>query len=384
MPDEYPGNFTSEIRICFLNLIIMKKTNRHRTCVKICFVIGQFFLFTCLLMISCKKTNDGTSSSGSGTNGTNGNLTVLAGNGTDGFVDGSATAAEFSGPEKIALDGSGNLYVADYSNNRIRKVSPAGDVTTLAGSGTGGTADGTGANAQFTQPRSVAVDAAGNVFVCDYNNEDIRKITPAGIVTTIAGQGFAGYQDGMGTSAAFDAPTGIVVDPSDNLFVTDLSNARIRKITSDGLVSTFAGDGGDGYSDGTGTAAEFNLPKGIALDASGNLYITDSGGERIRKISPAGVVTTVAGDGQDGSVDGPAAKAEFYDPGDIVVDNSGNLYVADVANDAIRKITAAGVVSTIVSDSDGISPVGLAIDATGSTLYISDGEHNQILKMKLK
>ena len=362
----------------------MKEIISYPTRIKNFLLIGKFIALTLFLLVSCKKTNDGTSSSGSGTTGTNGSFTVLAGNGTDGFADGPAAAAEFSGPEKIALDGSGNLYVADYSNNRIRKVSPTGDVTTLAGSGTGGKADGTGVNAQFTQPRSVAVDATGNVFVCDYNNEDIRKITPAGVVTTIAGQGFAGYQDGMGTSAAFNAPTGIVVDPADNLFVTDLSNGRIRKITTNGLVSTFAGDGGDGYSDGTGTAAEFNLPKGIAIDASGNLYITDSGSDRIRKISPAGVVTTVAGDGQDGSADGPAAKAEFYDPGDIVIDNSGNLYVADVANDAIRKITPAGVVSTIISDSNGISPVGLAIDATGSILYISDGEHNQILKMKLK
>lgn len=362
----------------------MKRINRYRACIKNCFVFGRFIALYCFLMISCKKTNDGTSSSGSGTTGTIGSFTVLAGNGKEGFADGPASSAEFSVPEKIALDDSGNLYVADYSNNRIRKISPTGDVSTLAGSGTSGTDDGTGANARFTQPRSVAVDPAGNVFVCDYNNEDIRKITPAGVVTTIAGQGFAGYQDGMGTGAAFDAPTGIVADASGNLFVTDLSNGRIRKITANGLVSTFAGNGGDGYSDGTGTAAEFNLPKGIAIDASGNLYITDSGSNRIRKITPAGVVTTVAGDGQDGNADGPAAKAEFYDPGDIVVDNSGNLYVADVANDAIRKITPDGVVSTIISDSNGISPVGLAIDATGSTLYISDEEHNQILKMKLK
>jgi len=362
----------------------MKEINNYPTRFKNFLLIVKFITLSVFLMISCKKTNDVTSSSGSGSAGTSGNISVLAGNGTEGFADGPASSAEFSGPEKIALDGSGNLYVADYSNNRIRKITPAGDVSTLAGSGIGGTNDGTGINAQFTQPRSVAVDGAGNVFVCDYNNEDIRKITPAGVVTTIAGQGFAGYQDGTGTNAAFDAPTGIVVDPSDNLFITDLSNSRIRKITSNGVVSTFAGNGGDGYSDGTGTAAEFNLPKGIAIDASGNLYITDSGSDRVRKISPAGVVTTIAGDGKDGNSDGPAAKAEFYDPGDIVVDNSGTLYIADVANDAIRKITLSGVVSTILSDSDGISPVGLAIDATGSTLYISDSEHNQILKMKLK
>jgi sugar lactone lactonase YvrE len=362
----------------------MERKNGYLAGMKNYLLIGQCIVLLSCLMFSCKKTNDGSSSSGSGSTGANGSFSVFAGNGTDGFVDGAASSAEFSGPEKIAIDGMGNLYVADYSNNRIRKISPAGDVSTLAGNGTSGAADGTGSDAEFTQPRSVAVDATGNVFVCDYNNEDIRKITPAGVVTTVAGQGYAGYQDGQGTSAAFDAPTGIVVDPSGNLFITDLSNGRIRKITSSGLVSTFAGSGGDGYLDGTGTAAEFNLPKGIAIDASGNLYITDSGSNRVRKITPAGVVTTVAGDGNDGETDGPAAKAEFYDPGDIVVDNSGNLYIADVANNSIRKITSAGIVSTIVSDSDGISPVGLAIDPSGSTLYISDGEHNQILKMKLK
>jgi len=246
------------------------------------------------------------------------------------------TTARFNEPRAVAVDSDGNLYVADYNNNRIRKITSAGVVSTLAGSGTYGHHDATGTEAQFNQPIDVAVDSSGNVYVADTSN--IRKITPEGVVSTFAGDGRSGYKDATGTSAQFSIPTGVAVDSSGNVYVGDSYNQRIRKITPAGVVTTLAGSGTDGHHDAAGTEAQFNYPEGVAVDSSGNVYVADTGNHRIRKITSAGKVTTLAGSGTAGFADGAAATAQFNEPTGVAVDSSGNLYVADFWNNRIRKI----------------------------------------------
>jgi sugar lactone lactonase YvrE len=283
------------------------------------------------------------------------------------------------------VDSSGNVYVGDHNNNRIRKITPAGIVSTLAGGDTSGSADGTGAAAEFTQPSGVAVDASGTVYVIDYNDQKIRKITPAGVVTTFAGSGHAGYADGTGAATEFSDPTGIAVDGSGNIYVCDKGNQRIREISPAGVVTTIAGDGVAGYADSTNPlSAEFMDPSGIALDAAGNLYIADANNERIRKMTPAGVVSTLAGSATRGYAEGVAAVAEFGNPQDVAVDASGNVYVADVENNRVRRVTPAGTVTTYAGNGEeGVvdgpasvaefeGPEALALDSSGN-LYVADG-----------
>ena len=216
-------------------------------------------------------------------------VTTLAGNG-QGFVDGTGTAAQFSMPFAAAVDAAGNVYVADPGNNRIRKITPAGVVTTLAG-GTGGFADGTGTAAQFYNPLGVAVDAAGTVYVSDRYNDRIRKITPAGVVTTLAG-GTGGFADGAGTAAQFSSPRGVAVDAAGYVYVGDTGNGRIRKITPAGVVTTLAGTGTAGLANGAGTVAQFNNPQGLAVDAAGTVTVADSSNYQIRKITQVGVTVS--------------------------------------------------------------------------------------------
>jgi len=263
-----------------------------------------------------------------------GDVSTLAG-GDEGYADGIGTAAQFKWPKGVAVDVSGNVYVADEGNHKIRKITPAGDVSTLAGS-TSGYADGAGTAAQFKYPNGVALDALGNVYVADYDNNKIRKITPAGDVSTLAGS-TSGSADGAGTAAQFNAPTGVAVDALGNVYVADKNNHKIRKITPAGDVSTMAGST-SGSADGTGTAAQFNAPTGVALDASGNVYVADYDNNKIRKITPAGDVSTLAGS-TDGYVDGTGTAARFYKPFGVALDASGNVYVADRKNHKIRKIT---------------------------------------------
>ncbi|HWT40036.1 MAG TPA: prepilin-type N-terminal cleavage/methylation domain-containing protein [Dongiaceae bacterium] len=268
---------------------------------------------------------------------TSANVTTFAGAGIAGYVDATGTSAKFYNPWGVAVDTSGNIFVADYNNNRIRAVSPSAVVTTLAGSGTATYADGTGTAASFNQPAGIAVDSSGNVYIGDYANNRIRKITPGGVVTTLAGS-TVGYVDATGTSAKFYNPWGVAVDTSGNVYVADTNNNRIRKITPGGVVTTLAGSGTAAYADGTGTAASFNWPIGIAVDTSGNVYVGDTGNNRIRMITPAGVVTTIAGSGTAGHVDATGTAAQFYAPRGVAVDGAGNLYVAEYSN-YIRKIT---------------------------------------------
>lgn len=279
-------------------------------------------------------------------------VTTFAGS-SQGFANGTGTAAQFNYPNGVAVDGSGNVYVADTSNNKIRKITPSGVVTTLAGS-TFGFADGAGSVAQFAQPFALAVDVSGNVYVADTHNNKIRKVTPSGTVTTFAGS-TSGFADGIGTSAQFSLPSGIMIDASGNIYVGDTNNHKIRKITSVGVVSTIAGST-SGYEDGANSVAKFNGPNGLTLDSSQNIYVADYLNHKIRKITPAGVVSTIAGS-TGGYEDGEASVAKFYLPIDVAIDTSGNIFVVDFANDRIRKITNGVLeVSDNVLDTFGIYP----------------------------
>ena len=202
------------------------------------------------------------------------------------------------------MDSAGNVYVADYGNSKIRKITPAGVVAAFAGSGAQGDADGTASAASFNYPESVAVDSAGNVYVADYGNDEIRKITRAGVVTTFAGSGAPGDADGTGSAASFNGPEGIAVDSAGNVYVADYGNNKIRKITPAGVVTTLAGSGAQGDAGGTGSAASFDGPEGVAVDSADNVYVGDEFNNDIRKITSAGVVTTFAGSGAQGGADG--------------------------------------------------------------------------------
>jgi sugar lactone lactonase YvrE len=202
-----------------------------------------------------------------------------------GWADGPAlTAARFMGPGGIVFDPAGNMYMADVFNNRIRKITPSGMVSTIAGDGTQGYKDGPGATARFNHPRGIAIDAALNLYVADADNHAIRKITPNGTVSTLAGNGIAGFNDATGTAAQFNSPWGVTADAAGNVFVGDTYNNRVRKITQDGTVSTIAGSGVNGTRDGLGSSAQFYWPMGIAIDAAGALYVADYLNNRIRKI----------------------------------------------------------------------------------------------------
>ncbi|SHL01913.1 NHL repeat-containing protein [Hymenobacter psychrotolerans] len=323
---------------------------------------------------------------------------VLAGtNSSGGLADGPAASAAFNNPVGLAADAQGTIYVADFLNHRIRKVTAAGNVTTLAGSGAvgrqnGGYVDGPGSTARFNNPTGIAVDVLGTAYVTDGANYCIRKISPAGVVSTLAGSGVRGFADGDAATAQFDLPNGIAVDRQGVVYVADGANYRIRKISPAGQVSTLAGSGVAGYADGTGAAAQFQYVAGLALDGQGNLFVADLQNHRIRKVSPAGVVTTVAGSGTSGYADGAAAAAQFKAPAWVAVDADGTLFVTDGENHRIRKISTDGQVSTIAGTGDmgfangpGLSaqfilPYGLTIDAQ-STLYLTQQVGSYIRKI---
>ena len=321
-------------------------------------------------------------------------VTTIAGGKPGQFSDGTGAGANFYGPWGIAGDGNGNYYVGDAANNRIRKVTSAGVVTTFAGTGAPGSLNGAAATASFGQPFGVAFDSQGNLFVSCAGLNNIRKITPAGVVSTFAGDqnGNPGYTDATGTAARFNVPLGIAIDKSDNVFVMDAQNNRIRKITPAGVVSTFAGSGAGGSTDATGTAASFNQAWGIGIDANNNLYVVDAGNDKIRKVTPAAVVTTFAGSGAQGSADGQALSATFNQPLGIIADAAGNFYVTDQGNQKIRMITANGTVVTLAGNgtqasTDGVggfasfsSPLGMAIDANG-VIYMIDNYSATVRKM---
>jgi hypothetical protein len=319
-------------------------------------------------------------------------VTTFAGNGTASSVNGSGTNATINAPIGVVVDSSGNVYVSDFSNV-IRKITPLGVVTTFAGSGSGASTDGTGTNASFNNPYGLAIDSSGNIYVSEESGHRIRKITSAGVVTTLAGSGSGTFADGTGASASFYRPYGVAVDSAGNVYVADAYNNRIRKITPLGVVTTLAGNGSNGNTNGTGTNASFFHPVGITVDSDGNVYV---GGiaNSIRKITPLGVVTTLAGGSTAGSTDGTGTNAQFNECWGITIDSFGNLYVTDLNNRRIRKITSAGVVTTVAgsgsqgsSDGTGTNasfnfPWGIAADLTGS-LYVADKNNNRIRKIAL-
>jgi len=289
--------------------------------------------------------------------------TVLAGtSGSMGSTDATGSAALFRAPAGLALDSAGNLYVADTGNSTIRKITSAGVVTTLAGSsGASGNTDGTGTAARFSAPADLAATGAGILYVADTGNHMIRRIDTAGAVTTFAGTaGANGTADGTGAAARFNGPAGVAVSSGGDVFVADTVNNTLRKITSAGVVTTFAGTYGiAGHDDGSGALATFSGPTGAAIDGNGNLFLADTQNSTIRKITSDGAVTTFAGlPGVAGLKDGIGSDAWFNKPRDIAIDSAGNVYVADTGNAALRKITPAGVVTTLTLTAGTTNPGG--------------------------
>lgn len=309
-----------------------------------------------------------------------------------GYFDGTAGAARFDTPGGVARDSYGNIYLADISNHTIRKITPGGVVTTLAGvAGVPGSADGIGSAARFYAPQSVAVDSSDNIYVTDFANHTIRKITAGGVVTTLAGlAGSAGKDDGVGSAARFNHPVGIAVGSGNKVVVVDTDNHALRQIMPDGTVTTPVGTGGTpGKADGTGNAAQFRYPQFIVLDSSGNIFLSDGGNHTIRKISTAWKVTTLAGlAGTAGTNNGTGTSARFNTPCGVVLSGSGYLFVADYENHAIRRVAGSGEVTTVAGvpgsagsvDAKGSSamfnhPLGLGVDTDKETLLVTDANH---------
>ncbi len=268
-------------------------------------------------------------------------VSILAGQaGVPGLRNGPVTQADFRKAYGIAVDDKGDLYVADSENNVIREITKNKKVISLAGSGVAGGTNGVGTEATFWGPRGVAVDRSGNVYVADTNNHMIRKIDNEGRVKTLAGSGVVGSDDGRGVTASFNGPTGIALDEDGNVYVADRENELIRKIDGDGRVTTLAGqEGRKGSIDGPVTMALFNHPTGISVDPAGNVYVADEGNHTVRKISRSGVVSTLAGKaGKPGAVNATGQDASFRGPMGVAANAWGNVIVADTGNQLIRMI----------------------------------------------
>jgi len=328
-------------------------------------------------------------------------ITTVAGNGTtlssgDG---GPAILAGFTGAEGVARDLSGNLYVADFQSNRVRKVTPQGIISTVAGngiqafSGDGGLAT----LASLNEPVGVTVDNFGNLYIGDAGNNRVRRVTPQGVISTVAGNGLGSSSGdgGPAASASINSPHGVATDASGNLYVAEDAGARIRKVTPQGIISTVAGNGVQGFSGDGGSATSASLldPIDVTVDSSGNLYIADGFGSRVRKVTAQGVISTVAGDGIAGfSGDGGlATTAELHYPNGVAIDATGNLYISEATNGRVRKVTPQGLISTVagggsVSGGDGgpatavslFLPVSVTTDSSGD-IYVSAG--NQIREL---
>jgi streptogramin lyase len=311
---------------------------------------------------------------------------TYAGLSAGGYAEGAKASALFSSPQGVVADAAGNLYVADSFNNAIRKISTTGIVTTLAGGATAGFTNGTGAAASFYSPQYIAIDASGNLYVTDIGNNAIRKVTPAGVVTTLAGGNNASYDNGAGTSTLVRfLPTGLAVDAAGNVYVAEKSNNLIRKITPAGAVSTLAGTGVRGIGDAVGILAYFSSPTGIAVDAQGIVYVADTGNNAIRQITADGTVTTYIGN--------PTAQPNLLNaPVAMAFDKTGNLFITDQSG-RIMEVTTSKVLYSIAGNintagyTEGTGtaaqfnkPSGLTTDASGN-IYVADYNNNVIRKL---
>jgi sugar lactone lactonase YvrE len=321
-----------------------------------------------------------------------GAVTTFAGSATGGYADGLGAAAQFNNPIGMAIDAQGNIYVSDSFNNRIRKIAPDGTVTTIAGNGIAGylnTDAGNAANAEFYGPQGLAVDAQGNIFVADFGNNVIREIATTGAVTTFAGNGTAGYVDGTSSAAEFNGPAGLAFDKQGNLYVADNNNNMIRKITSAGVVSRVAGTKTPGYVNGTvntttGVYTSFRAPNGLVVDVSGNIFVADLGNSAIRQITSAGIVTTIAG--------GPGQTSLLGSPAALAMDASGNFFITDESG-RIVELTSGKILydlagaANVTGFADGTgtaarfnTPQGICVDASGN-IFVSDFNNNRIRKV---
>ncbi len=327
-------------------------------------------------------------------------ISTVAGTGIAGCSGdgGPATSAGLGTPSGMALDSSGNLFIT--ACNRVRKIDASGIISTVAGSGAYGYSGdgGPATSASFYDPSGIAVDSSGNLFIADRVNDRVRKVDALGVIATVAGTGRGDYSGdgGPATSAQIDAPDGLAVDPSGGLLIADTVNHRIRRVDAAGIISTVAGRtwgfGGDG---GPATSATLHYPRGVGMDGSGNVFIADTKNHRVRRVDAAGIINTVAGTGSwafagDG---GPATNAGLHDPKGVAVDSSGAVFIADSANYRVRKVDAAGIISTVAGNGwwqfagDGgpatnaaISPAGVAVDSKGN-IFIADAANNRIRKV---
>jgi uncharacterized protein (TIGR03437 family) len=340
-------------------------------------------------------------------------ITTFAGNGTAGFsgdggpaeraqLDLAVGDGELEEYAHIAFDAQGNLYIPDQLNNRIRRVTPAGIITTVVGSGEHAFLGNNvpALEAALDNPTAVAFDSQGNLYIADQHNNRVRRVSPQGIITTFAGNGSHSFggNGGPAAAASLDFPGGLAVDAAGNVYISDTHNNQVRRVAPNGVITAFAGAGDHGFGGDGGPAvrAALDFPAGLAVDAAGNLYIADQHNDRIRRVSPDGMITTVAGTGEPGfSGDGgPATGAQLDYPADVALDAQGNLYIADMYNNRVRRVDRNGIITTVVGNGvhgyggDGGPPLeaaldfpsGLAFDAQGN-LYITDHHNNRIRKV---
>ena len=331
-------------------------------------------------------------------------IRTIAGTGKAGPGGGNKPAikAELNGPWGIVVDSTGSLYLSERENNRVRKITTDGKIRTIAGAGTAGFSgdDGSAVAAQLNHPRGVAVDSAGNLYIADSDNHRVRKVTPDGRISTFAGGDTAGSDGdgGLAVDAQLNCPMGVAVDSAGNVYIADYRSHRVRKVTTDGKINAFAGDGSPGREgdDGLAVAAQLNNPVGVAVDGGGDVYITDQGNHRVRKVTVDGKISTFAGTGNPGSDGdgGLATAAELRCPLGVVVDSTGTLYIAEKDNHRVRKVTADGKISTFAGTGDARfggdggpaagadlhSPFGLAVNCVDA-LYIADYDNQRVRKV---
>jgi hypothetical protein len=324
-----------------------------------------------------------------------GDLAIIAGTGTSGPpTAGPALNSKLNTPVRVAVDGSGNVYIADTYNNRIDKVTPTGVLSIIAGTGSGGQpTPGPATSSKLNSPFGLAVDGSGNVYIADSGNNRIDKVTPAGVLSIIAGTGNGGQPTpGPATSSDLSFPSGVAVDGSGNVYIADTYNSQIDKVTPAGVLSIIAGTGNwASPTPGPATSSDLGGPYGVAVDGSGNVYIADSGNNRIDKVTPAGVLSIIAGTGNGGQpTPGPATSSDLGNPYGVTVDALGNVYIADSGNNKIDKVTPDGDLSVVAGTGNSGAPTagpatasnlwfptGVAVDSLGG-LYIADPINHRI------